>query len=247
MKLLLIRLPWGLLVLVALIAAGTVHAQMYRWVDGNGDMHFTDDLSQVPADQRPAEKTEQKERSRIQVVPMSQPQPQPQTRQPAASTGGSSRKALAPPWAVNSLSRSRAAPSPASRAASPVAGSGRRSRAYWEGEFRKVQQGLRNVEQCRSAIPANCSLTRCTSSCRSRWENSSCRGGWVIPGACGQAFDIPGRRVNPRWGGSRDLENFSCGPLREAADQAERIWQDRLDLLEAKARAADVPQNWRGD
>jgi hypothetical protein len=53
--------------------------------------------------------------------------------------------------------------------------------------------------------------------------------------------------VNPRWGGSRSLENFSCEPLRQAAEEAERIWQDRLDILEAKARAAEVPQNWRGD
>ncbi len=243
-----IRFPWGLLVLVALMAAGTADAQMYSWVDGNGGMHFTDDLSQVPPDQRPGAKTEQGERSRIQVVPTAQPkEPQRKKRQPSASMGGSSRQALAPPWASKGLRRTSTSPPSASRRVSSAAPSRGKSRAYWEREFRKLQDGLKKVAQCRSSIPANCSLTRCTSSCRSRWENSSCRGGWVIPSACGQAFDIPGQTVRPRWGGSRSLENFSCGPLREAAEEAERIWQERLDALEAKARAADVPQNWRGD
>jgi len=238
-----VRLPWGLLVLLALMSAGIARGQMYSWVDGNGDMHFTDDISQVPPDQRPAEKAGPEERSRIQVVPMSPPKRRP----PGAPATGNPRAATPPPWASNDRQPATSTPAPTSRAAPPTAANGSRSRAHWEAEFREVHEGLRKVEQCRSAIQANCSLTRCASGCLSEWENSSCQGGWVIPGACAQAFDIPGQRVNPRWSGGRSLENFSCEPLHAAADEAQRIWQERLDLLEAEARSAEVPQNWRSD
>jgi len=43
------------LVLLALAAlAGAAHADIYRWTDGQGQIHFTQDLSRVPEGQRPA-------------------------------------------------------------------------------------------------------------------------------------------------------------------------------------------------
>ncbi|MBI5578769.1 MAG: DUF4124 domain-containing protein [Deltaproteobacteria bacterium] len=41
------------IVIVFLLLAGPVTAQIYRYIDKNGDLRFTDDLNKVPAEQRP--------------------------------------------------------------------------------------------------------------------------------------------------------------------------------------------------
>jgi clan AA aspartic protease (TIGR02281 family) len=48
------RVSWVLAVLATLGLALAADAEIYRWVDADGRVHFTQDLSQVPAAQRPA-------------------------------------------------------------------------------------------------------------------------------------------------------------------------------------------------
>ena len=40
------------IILITLFCTGTVSAQLYQYVDENGNVNFTDDLGQVPQDQR---------------------------------------------------------------------------------------------------------------------------------------------------------------------------------------------------
>lgn len=50
--------PMGMRLVLILLAigfwSGAARADIYRWTDGQGQVHFTQDLSQVPASQRPA-------------------------------------------------------------------------------------------------------------------------------------------------------------------------------------------------
>ena len=50
------------------------HAELFKWVDNNGTIHFTDDLNQVPMDQRSkaekeGEQTKENLKDKINVVP----------------------------------------------------------------------------------------------------------------------------------------------------------------------------------
>jgi Domain of unknown function (DUF4124) len=45
------KLTWTI-VIIFLFLAGPVTAQFYRYIDKNGDLRFTDDLSKVPVEQR---------------------------------------------------------------------------------------------------------------------------------------------------------------------------------------------------
>jgi hypothetical protein len=45
------KLTWTIL-LIFLLLAGPVAAQFYRYIDQNGNLRFTDDISKVPAEQR---------------------------------------------------------------------------------------------------------------------------------------------------------------------------------------------------
>ena len=59
----------ALVALLAVSLPGASAADLYQWVDGSGRVHMTDDLSQVPVEQRagarvPVDETETPESSR---------------------------------------------------------------------------------------------------------------------------------------------------------------------------------------
>lgn len=46
-------LPISLVILVSILISGSSFAEMYKWVDEKGAVHFTDDITQVPERYRP--------------------------------------------------------------------------------------------------------------------------------------------------------------------------------------------------
>jgi hypothetical protein len=230
------RVPPVLFACVVWLLASPGVPQTYTWVDKDGSLHMTDDLSEVPTAQRKSAKPSRK----IQLVPGSQRAP----ARPAASRfgprGSRMHHASQPNWNAPSLRATQPG------ASFPAAADPSREQ-YWRDEFRPLNQGLAKVEACRSAIPANCSRTTCYSRYRYEWDESKCVGGWAVPGACAEALKTPGRTVHISWGNRKSLENFSCDPLRSAVDEAERAWRSKLDELEARAGRDGVPQNWRYD
>jgi clan AA aspartic protease (TIGR02281 family) len=87
----------GLALLGAGLPDGEARAEIYRWTDASGRVHFTQDLSQVPAAQRPAAEAaaaQKPDRSRIQIY---RPPATPQSARsggdaagPASYIGGTS-------------------------------------------------------------------------------------------------------------------------------------------------------------
>jgi clan AA aspartic protease (TIGR02281 family) len=79
-------MKWALFLMVVLVAfASPAGAEMYRWVDEKGTVHFTDDLSKIPEKYRPdaetrkgpRETTPSGAREKSKVSPLSQPSPKP--------------------------------------------------------------------------------------------------------------------------------------------------------------------------
>jgi clan AA aspartic protease (TIGR02281 family) len=81
--------PWGL-ALVALPAA----AEIYQWVDADGQLHFTTDLSQVPAKQRIRSEQGARERQESDRVQRhsGDASPPPARRAPARAARGASQE-----------------------------------------------------------------------------------------------------------------------------------------------------------
>ena len=207
------------------LAAPYAAPQTYTWVGRDGSLHMTDELSEVPADQRKRARPSRE----IQLVPGSPHAP----ARPAVSRFGPRG------------SRAQRVPAALQRATPAVPNVSREQ--YWREEFRTLNQGLEKVEACRDAIPANCSRTSCYARYRYEWDETNCTSGWAVPGACAEALKTPRRTVRIAWGDRKSLENFSCNPLRSAVDEAEREWRSKLADLEAKAGRAGVPQSWRYD
>lgn len=95
----------ALLASAALCAAEPVRAEIYKWVDGDGDIHFTTDLSKVPAGQRSGAEEGARERERSSVIQRhsSSPVAVPARRAPgrSARAGQKTYTIPIPPGGVN--------------------------------------------------------------------------------------------------------------------------------------------------
>ena len=215
------RVARTLVLFVLWLAASPGAAQIYRWTDANGALHFTQDLTEVPADQREAAAARwTKSDARINITGVAP------TRPPSTRPTSSSLEAAPVPSATptNATSRTSAASEAAARS---VHRPGGKPESWWRGRHRALstrvvlaEKKIASIEAAGS-LPASFKYSRRArrDRDRARWEKNKAK---------------------------REAKREKTRALAEANVALAKARQD-LTAFREQARRADVPPGWLRD